>query len=378
MTDSEAKPREPYALLFPAGALFAFVGTALWPLALVPGVPYPGELHAALMLEGFELAFVSGFLLTIVPRLTRTAPAVREGRVALLLVLAFALCALTGFLAAAHACALVLVAGLATVFLARMRARTNDPPEEAVFIPVGLLLGIAGAALAMLARAGVVVEVSPRLGLRLLGLGMVLSFVLGFGTLLVPVFLEIKDPLVLPRIAKPHERPRRRALYLAVATGLALTFAFDALGMRALAAYGRAALATLMLALGWKAWRTPGRKTLPAALLRVSGWCVGAGLWAAALLPRFEVAALHVVLIGGYGALTMGIASRVTVTHGGRGPDAEGKLVTPARAGLLALALLLRLVAEADLERRPWWLAAAAACWMAAWAGWLVRTFALR
>ena len=100
---------------------------------------------------------------------------------------------------------------------------------------------------------------------------------------------------------------------------------------------------------------------------------MGAGLWVAALFPRHEIGALHVTLLGGYGALTMGIASRVTVTHGGRGPDAEGRLVTPLGAALLALALAARLVAEFDFVRGPWWLAIAAACWIAAWAGWLVR-----
>jgi hypothetical protein len=137
-----------------------------------------------------------------------------------------------------------------------MRARRNDPPEEIAFVPFGLALGIAGAAF----QAGIFVEPTPRLGIRLLSLGMILAFVLGFGTLLVPTFLEIKDPLVIPRIARPHERPRRRLLYLALGAGLVLSFVADALGARTAGAFGRAVLATFMLGMGWKVWRRPGRQ----------------------------------------------------------------------------------------------------------------------
>jgi uncharacterized protein involved in response to NO len=178
---------------------------------------------------------------------------------------------------------------------------------------------------------------------------------------------------VIPRIARPHERPRRRLLYLALGAGLVLSFVADALGARTAGAFGRAVLATFMLGMGWKVWRRPGRQTFPAAVLWASGWMIGAGLWAAALLPRHEIAAMHVLLIGGYGLLTIAIASRVVVTHGGHAPEREGKLVTPWRAALLALALAARIAAEVDPAHASLWLAAAAGCWILAWAGWLAR-----
>ena len=323
------------------------------------------------MIEGFELSFVSGFLLTILPRLTRTEPTgPRETRVAVLFLVAFGAAALVGQAAVAHGCALALLLLLAAAMIRRMRARRNDPPEEIAFAPFGLLLGIAGAAVQAASAAGLLAEPFPRFGIRLMSLGMMLAFVLGFGTLLVPTFLEIRDPLVLPRIARPHERPRRRILYLALGAGLALTFAADAAGARALGAFGRAVLASFLLGVGWKVWRRPGRRTFPATVLWSSGWLIGAGLWAAALLPRHEVAALHLLMIGGYGTLTLGIASRVVVTHGGHGPDREAGLVTPLRAALLAFALAARLAAEADPVRGPAWLAAAGGAWILAWAGW--------
>jgi len=365
--------RDPYRTLFPVGVAFAVVGTGVWALAPVAGIPYPGTLHASLMIEGFELAFVSGFLLTILPRLTRTDPVGPRGIGApLLLLLAFGAAALAGQAAVAHGCALALLLLLAAVLVGRMRARRNDPPEEIAFVPFGLALGIAGAAMQTASAAGIFVEPSFRLGIRLLSLGMILAFVLGFGTLLVPTFLEIKDPLVIPRIARPHERPRRRLLYAALGTALLLTFVAEAAGARTLGAVGRAVVTSALLGFGWKIWRRPGRRTFPATVLWTAGWMIGAGVWAAALLPHHEIAALHVLLIGGYGTLTLAIASRVVVTHGGHGPDREGRLVTPVRAALLALAMAARLVAEADPAHAPGWLAAAAGCWILAWTGWFV------
>jgi len=370
--------RDPYRVLFPTGVAFALLGAALWPLALVARIPYPGTLHASLMIEGFELSFISGFLLTILPRITRTDPTgATVTNAALALLVSFGAAALAGQLAVAHGCALLLLLLLASVMLRRVRAHKNDPPQEIVFAPFGLLLGIAGAALQLATAAAWLVEPGPRFGIRLMSLGMVLAMVLGFGTLLVPVFLEIKDPLVIPKIARPHERPARRAIYLALAISLVLTFVADGAGAAAVGAFGRAVLASLVLGLGWKIWRRPGRRTFPAAVLWSSGWMIGAGLWAAALLPLHTVAALHVVLLGGFGALTLGIASRVVVTHGGHGPDREARLVTPARAALLAFALAARLAAEADPGHAPGWLAAAGIAWILAWAGWSVAARSL-
>jgi uncharacterized protein involved in response to NO len=364
--------QDPYRTLFPIGVAYAVTGALLWPLALWVGIPYPGLLHPVLMIEGFELAFVAGFLLTIMPRLTRTdVTDRREVPWVLALTSGFGVAALVGRFAVAHAFALGTLLVLALAVARRLVSRKNDPPEEIVFVPAGLLLGITGAAIQMAASAGWVVEPAPRLGIRLMSLGMVLSFVLGFGALLVPVFLEIRDPLVIPRIARPHERSGRRALYVGLVALLALTFVADGVGMRAAGAYGRAGIASLMLGLSWKIWRLPGRRTLPAFALWIAGWLVGAGLWLAALAPLHEIAALHVTMLGGFGVLTMGIASRVAVTHGGHGPDEEARLVTPARAAWLALALGARIAAEFDPARAPAWYAASGAFWIVAWLGWL-------
>jgi uncharacterized protein involved in response to NO len=376
MPKPDATPPEPYRLLFPMGAAYALLGGAAWPLAALGFVPYPGLLHAQLMIEGFELSFIAGFLLTIAPRLTRTdpTPAPELSAVAALAV-AFGACALAGWTTAAHASALAIVLALTFAAARRMLARRNDPPEEVVFVGTGLALGLAGTLIQLAASAGWLVEPAPRLGLRLLSLGMVLSLVLGFGAFLVPVFLEIRDPLAIPRLARPHERGARRVLYAALATSLVASFIADAWGVHAVAAWTRALVAAVLLGWVWKIGRRPGRRTVPAHAMWAAGWFVGIGLLAAALAPAHEIAALHLTLIGGFGVLTMAIATRVVVTHGGHSPNAEAGVLTPSRAALLAVALATRVAAEAAGASAPWWLAASGTAWVVAWMGWIVAAW---
>ena len=366
-------PWEPYRVLFPLGATLGLLGAGVWPLAVWPGIPYPGPQHALLMIQGFELAFVSGFLLTVAPRMTKTnMEDHRELPWLVLGLVGFGIAASLGHLLAAHVLTLATLLLLAFAVTRRFARRQNDPPEEAIFVPWALLFGLTGALLQVGATAGWFSEPVPRLGLRLLSVGMVLTLVLGFGALLVPVFLEVKKPLFIPGIAEPHERPARRRFYLVLGALLLLSFLADAIGVRAAGPWARALVGTVVLALSWKIWRLPGRRTIPAFAMWASGWCIGAGLWLSALLPLHSIAAMHLTLLGGFGALTMGIASRVVVTHGGRAPTEEARLLTLGRAAWLGLSLASRLVAEFDAPRTAFWLALSGLAWIAAWAGWLL------
>src|SRR5207237_10323488 len=67
--------REPYRLLFPLGVLLAWAGVLHWFL-LATGVfsEYRSIFHAFAQIEGFMTCFAVGFLFTLIPRRTATAP----------------------------------------------------------------------------------------------------------------------------------------------------------------------------------------------------------------------------------------------------------------------------------------------------------------
>jgi len=67
--------REPFRLLFPLGALFALLGVLPW---LLFGIGlsrlYLGVYHAFTMTQAFLIAIAAGFLGTMIPRRTGSAP----------------------------------------------------------------------------------------------------------------------------------------------------------------------------------------------------------------------------------------------------------------------------------------------------------------
>src|SRR3954470_10490263 len=67
---------EPFRLLFPLGVLLAWAGVSHW-LFLAVGLTgeYRSIFHSLAQVEGFLACFAAGFLLTFIPRRTRTAAA---------------------------------------------------------------------------------------------------------------------------------------------------------------------------------------------------------------------------------------------------------------------------------------------------------------
>jgi uncharacterized protein involved in response to NO len=369
--------RDPHRVLFPLGVLFAVAAAIVWPAHAARLSAWPGELHARLMVQGFELAFIAGFLLTFLPRVTRTTELARpwDTRILVACLLAFGAASWLGATAFAQAAFFAGLLTLTASLTVRFRRRQNDPPEEFVFIPLGLLLGLAGGVLQMAATLGLVVEPAPRLGLRLVSLGMVLSLVLGVGAILVPTFIGIKDPLVIPKVAGPHERTGRRVLYAGLAVAMVAAFLLEAAGIARAGASLRATVALVMLLWVWKLWNRPTRAGRLGWVLWSAGWLVGAGLVAACLWPSHAIVFMHLTLLGGYGFLTVGIATRVLVSHGGHGIEAERTILDPPVIVGLGLALLTRIGADHAGPQATTWLAASGSLWCGAWGWWFLRAW---
>jgi uncharacterized protein involved in response to NO len=365
---------DPYRLMFPLGAAFAVAGTLPWVAHALGLAAYPGPLHRALMVQGFELAFVLGFLLTAMPAFTRgerCRPWELSASFALLA--ASGAAALAARYAVAHALFAATLLLLAVITGRRVaRARTR-PPEEYAFVGLGLLLGLVGGVLQAGSAAGAWGEPAPLLGSRLVSLGMMLSIVLGVGALLVPAFIGMREPMKIPGVAGAHERAGRRRLYGALLVALAGSFALDATRHGTAGAWVRALAALAQLLWVWKLWRAPGRRDRFGWALWCSGWLTGLGVLLAALVPAHATALLHVTFLGGYGLLTLGIGSRVTVAHGRHPMTDEPRVYSAWVVSGVALALALRVAAEWSGAGGPHALAASATAWLVAWGAWLAR-----
>lgn len=206
---------------------------------------------------------------------------------------------------------------------------------------------------------------------------MVLSLVVGVGSLLVPTFAGMRDPLRIPGVAAPHERRGRRLLYGCVIATLALAFLAELMGSARIGAILRAIAVTTMGLWVWKLTRLP-RRDAPGFALWSAGWMVMLGLWATAAFPSYTAAALHVAFIGGFALLTMGIGTRVLVSHGQHPLQIERRALDFWVLGLFLAAIAFRIGADlAPPDGAPHSLTASASCWLLAWTLWAVRAMPL-
>lgn len=365
---------DPYRILFPIGAGFALWGALVWPLGWVGWLAHPGGTHRGLMMQGFELSFVLGFLLTAIPGFTggqKFRPF--ELIVAAALMIALGCSIAAGAPAVASAFAACAIAWAAAAIVRRVIAKRVLPPEEFAFVGLGLVLGFAGTLWQALLGFGtaLIAEPVPYFAQRLVSLGMMLPLVLGIGGLLVPAFAGIPNPLAIPGVAKAHERRGRRGLYMILALILGSSFVLDARGQTREGAIARAVVATVMLLWVWKLPVRGKRNDTFSVALRLAGASVLAGAWLAVVLPEHALAGFHVMFIGGFGLLTIGIATRVVVSHGRHPAAHERSLLRGWQVSALLLAAATRAAAETLPAYRAPLLGASGLLWTVAWMAWL-------
>jgi hypothetical protein len=181
----------------------------------------------------------------------------------------------------------------------------------------------------------------------------------------------MRDPLVIPGIAKPHVRKPRRVLYALIALAMLGSLLLEAGGRAEAGALVRAVTASVVLLLVWKLFRLPGRADRVSWFLWGSGWMLFLGLWLMALAPGTLLIGAHTLFIGGFGALSAGIATRVVIRHGSYPIQQETLVLRPGMAALLATAVVGRILAEMIPSARMAMLAVSGSGWILAWLVWI-------
>lgn len=362
----------PHRLFFFGGALYGVVAAGLWtvrqasvyipwlqPLAWT--LPPPLS-HGVMMVYGVLGFYLFAFLLTAFPRWVEAPPVSRR------VYLAIWFCHTAGAhgfwlglffsraLALAACGALVVSHALATAVLAGSWARSGRwAGGHPAIVVTGLTLGVAGLTAG---TAGLALE-EWRLvaALRWIGIYPYLTLtVLAVAHRMVPFFTSAVTP-GLPVRRSPWALPLLApALILRALAGwwpvAALAWSLDALVVAVL-------LAELWR---WRFWRANFPPLLVVLYLAV-GWIVlafalaaGEGLvqlFSGTGAPPFRHAALHALTVGGFGTLMLGMSTRVSLGHSGRG------LATDARLNALfygfQLVVLARIVPDIAGFWRPAW-----------------------
>lgn len=332
--------REPWRLLFPLGTALAWLGVLPWllfalnlqqavqPIYRVLG--YRAFFHPLAELEGFLACFGTGLLFTLLPRCTDTPPPARwQVLVAVAAPIAsVALTALDQWEAAQAATALLLLVGLQ--FTLRRVRRSNN----ALWIPFALLLGAAGAGLAVAA---------PRESIWLRELGRDLVMQGMFSALAVGAARMLRG-----------DDSRLRTHLLAAATFAGSFWVGARYGQHL--GFALRAAATLALARPLSPEWDFGPANLRRAFAHLALWLLVSGnAWVAVAL-NVRRAGLHVIFVGCFAALLMAALTQAR---------ASARLIAVASA-LLALSMMARAMVELDPPAFHLWMGISAASFLTA------------
>ena len=363
---------EPFRLFFPLGVLLGWVGVGHWLLYAIGSTEsYSCFRHGLLQTQTFLMAFAMGFLWTALPR-RLSAPAASSLEISLAVA---ALIATTALLVADRWALAELgylaLFGLLLQFAVRRfasGAARRRPPAAFVLVALGAAQGIGGAAL-IVARLSF--EAPPwtiGFGALLVEQGVFLCFVVGIGGLVLPLMAGGAPPADLG--SSPRET-WKAAGYLALGLTVFASLVAEQLGAAREGQIVRGLAVAAGLGFGGGAWRLPAKPGLHRKLVWLAAWLTPAGLVLAGLFPDYRVPALHILFIGGFSLMTIGVATLVSLSHIGSGEAALGspRWVMLLAAGLL-LAMLARVAAdmsESYFEHLGW----AAGLWIAGTAIWL-------
>ena len=367
---------EPYRLFFMQGILLAFAGVSHWLLHAF-GVleDYRSIFHAMTQIQGFLMSFAVGFLLTMIPRRTESAPpAWWQIGVGIVCPVGTTIAAWFGLWALSQVFWWGL-AGMMIGFVAtRVRRGGRRPPDSFVWLPLGFAIGIAGS---VLTAAGGVLGTDywwlHTLGRGLVLQGMFAALIIGVGGLAIPLMTRG----VKPEDSAPTTRSRSiRALHLAAALVFVGSFIIELqVSLRAGMAM-RALVCACVLVVAGDLWRPPNKPGWNRWLIWIAAWMVPIGFALAAIFHMHHKAGLHVVFIGGFATLTLAVSTQVTLGHGGFSDLMGGRPVQVALlATLLAGALALRVAMEVDKAHFFEWMGISAALFLGAllvWCGFLL------
>ncbi len=375
---------EPYRLFFPLGAIFGIVGVSHWLFYAVGWIKtYSFFFHSSIQIMVYMTCFVTGFLLTAMPRFSATRHASRSE------ILLFLACIFSIFVFLTFGCwiaaELSFLAWMLTLgrfgvsrFIKKKESPggPNSPPLEFIWIPIAILHGVAGVLILTLSQARLIPAYLSVVGKPMVEQGFLLSVVVGVGGFLIPrvmgTFKAVasKETCTLEEVTR--ERRQSISFHLIMGIVLFISFWLEGFGFQVFGYALRAVVVTGEFFHNGLLPRPPKVTDLFVRLVWLSVWMITLGYWLATFLPEYRVVTLHFVFIGGFSLMTFSIATMVVMSHAGEGEKLRGSpwILWVVVVGL-ALALLKRITAIFFPDVYFNFLGAAALFWVLADFSWL-------
>lgn len=307
-----SKNTEPYQILFIAGALSAMTGASLWLLFAFGKLNfYPKTEHGNIMFFALLWSFISGFLMTAIPKMTSTKAASRlEISLALLLVSIQLILNFTW-----RENWPVYIFTLQTAFLILFVVRRflvfrKIPFSGFIFLPIAFLQILIGLIFYFSGDDSGNVD---RRALMLLACdAFVLNLIVGLGSRLIPVISRMPNALSPVDKSMTEQWGKPLAVALLLNSGYWIELAGYAQFGIMLRVFGLLVSAVFTLGL----FSSPSKWSAIGIGLKFSFAAIILGHLISLLLPGADLAVAHLTYIGGFTALTFLISTRVMLAHG--------------------------------------------------------------
>lgn len=172
---------------------------------------------------------------------------------------------------------------------------------------------------------------------------LVLNLIVGLGSRLVPVLTRVEGAL---RPDQPGKK-QRPLFFLPALLILNFSFVLEAFVDQRFGLAARVIVLAWMFIVNFKILSSRARSGHLGNGLRLSCWLMLASYLGMLIQPELYIHFLHGVLIGGFSLMTLSVAVRVVLAHGGFSLDEElGSKVIVAVAGLLTLSGFVRVFAR--------------------------------
>lgn len=328
---------EPYRVFFPLGVISLLWGALLWLPLLWDPSEYPVLVHRYLMLNGFTGSFIGGFLMTAVPKFSKTSTATK---LEILLYFSFTVMGLfpaylnlpeyTFFVSSLQPLVLLIF------LIRRISNRQENPPYSFIFIFVGLFLWLISGILS----AFFDLESFKHLHYE----GAIASIILGVGSRLIPGILGHVEIVKAQREKYEQMKPILQTVplhfvFLIISFGGSY-FLEDFLGA--------IIRATVVGAIGfayWRLWRTPIEKSSLSRCIGFSGWLIVISFFLKASWSEGIIHISHSFFINGIVLLSLLIATRVLQSHGPKDKTLEESKVLYVVSSLVLIASVTRVSA---------------------------------
>jgi len=300
--------QEPYRLFFPLGIIYLLWGTLLWLPMLWNPSQYPVEVHRYLMLNGFSASFIAGFLMTAVPKFSKTFTA-RPYEI-----LFFFFATVLGLISAylnierfAFLFSALQAIILVSFLFMRILKRKENPPYSFLFIFAGFILWIISA---------IICSIHPDPSFKALHYeGSIAAIILGVGSRLIPGILGHVEVVQTQRGHYENEKPFLLTVPLHF-YGLIALFVVSYFFNEPIGIFVRSFIVAGIALFYWKLFLLPKDRSALTYCIWTACWFIVLSFFLKAFWTAGFIHASHAFFFSGIVLLTFLIATRVLQSHG--------------------------------------------------------------